>query len=145
MHEANDEADSPTDDRAANVVVAMQRYLNLFACVEAAFHDRADEIAAEQFVDAAGRARECEKRFMEPLRVYARLLEQEYKRTSGPVAEQVYLFRLGELILLCRTLGTMVPELADLANEFAPGFATPQPSTNLATYMKFVKERALHD
>ena len=92
----------------------MQRYLNLFSGVEAAFHRCAQEIAATTYTDGAARVRECEQRIAEPLRVCARLLEQEYKRKQVPRADEVYLFRLGELILLCSALATKLPELASL-------------------------------
>lgn len=133
--------DSSTVDRDANIVVAMQRYLNLFSAVEATFHQRALDTAATH-ADAASRAKIIEQSFTSPLRLYARLIEQERGRT--PTAEQAYFFRLGELVLLCNALTSPLPELAALAHELAGPFAATPSDATLATYLTFVREQLRH-
>lgn len=139
----NEDSES-TVDRDANAVVSMQRYLNLFSAVENSFNQRAIDIANTAFVNAAARTKECEQRLAEPLRIYARLLEQEYRRKPCPITEQVYLFRLGELVLLCSTLTDSLPELVSLTRELAAGITAPNVSTPMDTYIDFVRGRLLH-
>lgn len=131
-------------DRDTNVVVAMQRYLNLFAAVEAAFNQRAHDLAATAPGDAASRARALDQGFSAPLRLHARLLEQEYRQRPGSAAEEAYLFRLGELVLLCNALAATLPELAVLAHELAARLVATRTDFTLATYLEFVREQLPH-
>lgn len=136
--------DIATCDRETNVVISMQRYLNLFSGVEAAFHRHAQEIGATTFTDSTVRAREYEQRIAEPLRVYTRLLEQERKNKPSPAAEEAYLFRLGELILLCGALAATQPELASLTHELAVGLASPSAHPAVHAYIDFIRELLPH-
>ncbi|SAL05163.1 hypothetical protein AWB78_07333 [Caballeronia calidae] len=140
--DASGPVDDADDDRHANVVIAMQRYLNLFAGVEIEFQKRAAEIEFETFADAASRARACDKRIVQPLRAYAELLKQERSRMRGGIDEQVYVFRAGELALLIQRLAARLPELADFPREIANGIVTRQSNTALRVYLKFIKDHA---
>ncbi len=131
-------------DREANVVVSMQRYLDLFSGVEAAFHRRAQEIAVTAVLDGTSRSKEIERCIAEPLRFYARLLEQEHQRKSSLALDEVYLFRLGELILLCKSLVAMLPELAGLAQTLSVDLTATSASPALHTYLDFIKEQLSH-
>ena len=144
--EANNGGDkgSSTDDREANIVVSMQRYLNLFSAVEEAFDQRAFEIAKTVYPDGPARAKDVERSITEPLGVYARLLRQEYKYKSSPAALDVYLFRLGELILLCNALTIKLPETAFLCSELAANLASPSANPAVAAYIEFIRECMPH-
>lgn len=131
-------------DRDANVVVAMQRYLNLFAAVEKAFHERAKDLAAQPSTLVDSRIRAVEKGFLSPLRLYARLLKQGYSPHSGGAAHEAYQFRLGELVLLCVALTSELPELASLAQEVSTGLEASPKNSALATYVRFVQEQLPH-
>ena len=136
-----EQSDASTAERESNVVIAMQSYLNLFAGVEATFHKRAQEIATPAIANSSTRAEECERRIAEPLRVCASLLGQEYKRKSGSVNDEVYLFRLGELILLCRSLAKLLPELMSLACEMAERLNVPATNSASLAYTNFIREQ----
>jgi HKD family nuclease len=101
-------------DRDSNVVISMQRYLNLFSGVEKEFTARSVLINEE-----LGEEREdlLQKTLLAPLNTYAKILERE--RGSG-VRELVYCFKIGELILFCNRLTEYVPEM----KEFILGLAT---------------------
>lgn len=131
-------------DRDANVVIAMQRYLNLFAAVEAAFDQRARELAAQPPADATARERALEQGFRAPLRLYARLLEQESRAHRGGAGQDAYLFRLGELVLLCTSLSAHLPALAPLARELANGLGAPAVDATQVTYLDFVRTQLPH-
>lgn len=131
-------------DRGANVVIAMQHYLNLFSAVEKAFHEKAQDLAEQPPALAISRARTVEQSFLAPLQLYARLLKQEYQPGLGAAAHEAYHFRLGELVLLCSALTEKLPELASLTQELASQLDDSSKSTALTIYVKFVQEKLLH-
>jgi len=134
--------DSSVVDREANVVVAMQRYLNLFSSVEATFDQRAHDIAAN--VDAAARAKGFEQSFAAPLRLYARLLEQDFNQSGNSTATHAYLFRLGELVMMCCKLAPVLHELIGLAHELAERLIVSPSDSTLTIYLNFVRKQLPH-
>ena len=86
-------------DRSANTVIAMQAYLNLFAKVEDDFLCR---IASVCELEPDQREAMVKRDFVEPLRSYGRILEQEAAtwKENGPDS----LFKMGEFLGLVRQL-----------------------------------------
>jgi len=102
---------------------------------------KAKEVNATKFINGTLRTRECERLIAEPMRVCARLLEQEYKRNPVARADEIYLFRLGELVLLCTELTTNLPELNGLARELAARLDTITHSKATLAYIDFIRNR----
>jgi hypothetical protein len=124
-------------DRENNMVIAMQRYLSLFAQVERVFAERVAAVAGlpdcvEQW------ARKVEK----PLLLYAQLLERERAASSSGLRDQVYSFKTGELALFCHSLGARLPAMSELARRLAADLV-PQPTDPkvLRTYLEFCRSQ----
>jgi hypothetical protein len=132
-------------DRENNIVVAMQRYLNLFSSVEAEFQQRAAAIASATFAALEERAEVCRTKIAEPLRVYAQLLEKERGGKAKEICEQVFCFRLGELLLLCHSLAEKLPELVPLVDSLAAGLVPRISDSSLHIYVNYCKEEVRHD
>lgn len=132
-----------TVDRDANIVIAMQRYLNLFSRVEAEFQHRAKAIVKETFDNETTRTRAIEQKIIEPLRVYFRLLEQDHKRKPSQANDDVFLFRLGELLLMCIALAVILPQLNSLTDVLAKELDPLRTSASAVqrTYIDFVKKQ----
>lgn len=89
---------SPIDvDREANCVIAMQRYLSLFARVEVAFESRLMTVL--KIEEATAREQALRTQVIDPLNGLATLLEREATRQA-----EDRLFKLGELRLLLSSL-----------------------------------------
>lgn len=131
-------------DRENNIVVAMQRYLNLFSAVEAEFQQRA-AVIANMTIAAFDRAEACRIKIAEPLRVYAQLLGKERCGKSVAVDEQIFCFRLGELILLCHSLADKLPELVPLVDLLTVGLEPRIDDSGLHIYVNYCKEKVRHD
>lgn len=137
------EMDEETD-RESNIVVAMQRYLNLFSAVEAEFQQRAAAIARTAFPALEDRAEACRSKIAEPLWVYAQLLERERGLKAGEAGEQVFCFRLGELVLLCHSLADGLPELVPIVDSLVAGLEPRIDDPGLHIYVNYCKEKVLY-
>ncbi len=130
-----EDASDVSVDREGNLVIAMQRYLSLFAQVERVFEERVSTIAkcpdrAEQW------ARQVEK----PLVQYAQLLDKEYEASASALRDQVYSFKLGELVLFCHSLGIELPAMSDLARRLAAALTCQRTDANvLRIYLEFCR------
>lgn len=130
------EAPASLVDREANVVIAMQRHLTLFSAVEAVFSQRVAEIAK-----LPDRAEQWARRVEAPLALYAKLLDKERGDSTGALSEQVHSFKLGELALFCRSLGTQMPAVIDFARDLASRLV-PRAShpAVLKTYLEYCQD-----
>ncbi|OQW85976.1 MAG: hypothetical protein BWK72_19435 [Rhodoferax ferrireducens] len=89
-------------DREANCVIAMQRYLSLFSCIESTFETRLTTVL--KIEDVAAREKELKMQVLDPLAGLASLLVRE--PTKRP---EDCLFKLGELRLLLSSLARKSP------------------------------------
>lgn len=129
---------SPEIDREANTVIAMQRYLTLFAAVERVFEERAAEIA-----DSPDRAERYERHIAAPIRLYAGLLRKELGENPSELSRQTYAFKMGELALFCRALTSVLPEAGILVAECLDDLPTEGAvSAALNIYLTFCKKEA---
>lgn len=138
------EASRPVQDQLAerdgNVVVSMQRFLNLFGRLEAEFDARTKSIAA--LAEDNLKLREWERRIGAPLRVFAGLLKQDRRKNHAAVVEQVYQFQLGELLLLCRSLAKSHGCFAASFDALAKSLALElhgSAAGGLGVYLEFVR------
>ncbi|MFL9925043.1 hypothetical protein PQR62_12265 [Herbaspirillum lusitanum] len=124
--------DGDYPDREANPVIAMQRYLNLFADTEAALIERARLVAGREPLSETGYRRH----FGKPLTTFLCLLDREQARMrkhgESQMADMIWLFKAGELLGLCRKLGESLPLIKELVNTLEQRIAACGSSGNNA-------------
>jgi len=127
----------PDVDRESNVVIAMQRYLTLFGRVEEEFARRADKILA--MPPGAERETACQKRIVEPLRVFAELLLAQRCKQPAPANRLTWYFQTGELALFSNRLGAKLPALKALSHTLVARLREQPPAADavLNTYVEF--------
>ncbi len=94
-------------DRQGNCVIAMQSYLNLFGEIEADFTTRIQTLAK---IDPLHQKDALVRDFIEPLRSYGRILEQEAKAADGAIPPSEHLFKMGEFLALVTNLHSEIPQ-----------------------------------
>jgi len=125
-------------DRDSNVVIHIQHYLSLFSKIEKEFVERSNNI--KNLLDD-DRKDSLHKYLIGPLKTYAHILQRE-KGTGNK--KMAYNFKMGELIIFCKHLAEIVPELRDLVSEFSDTIRAAEVNANsvLNEYMIFCTKEA---
>ena len=107
------------EDRAGNASISMQSYLHLFGQLEAEYRKRADAVMKEPLET---RVERWEGMINRPLATLVKILQRE--RQAGASTDVQHLFKLGELLLMWRSLP------APAGTQAIPGLASPAPANS---------------
>lgn len=99
-------------DRESNVVISMQRYLDKFSRIEKEFINKAEELRKLRKKD---REKAVAEQIIKPLGILGKILHREWGEQKS-LDDSSYLFKIGELVLLTRTISEKIPHAYPLIN-----------------------------